>query len=275
MKNHKLFFYIIAVLLVYSCSGDDDIDNTPKLGLLKSVEGYFNSELSKNTEISYDENHRLISLKELQGNFATLTYDVTYIEEEIISIMMTHHYHPQHADTTFIEVYNVTYQDHEIILNHANTGYQRIFKVTDGYVDSYKFYWGPENAYLYESVFTRDANNNIESISYYATNASDTNLLVWKHTYSDFDTNAQLNSAFNPVFDYSFSLYNPFIGAVLNLEISKDTPLKSSYLDGNGNYKEENVIAKALEYEHGLLKNISYDFVDYPGNDYHLEFDYF
>ena len=129
-------------MLVYSCIDDDDIDNTPKLGLLKSVEGYFNGELSNNTEISYDENHRLTSLKELQGNFATLTYDVTYIEEEIISIMMTHHYHPQHADTTFVEVYNVTYQDHEIILNHANTGYQRIFKVTDGYVDSYKFLLG-------------------------------------------------------------------------------------------------------------------------------------
>ena len=275
MKKHKLFFYLIVALFVYSCTGDDDIDNTPKLGLLKSVESYFNGELSDNTEISYDEDHRLTSLKQLQGNFATLTYNVKYLEEEVKSIIMTHHWYPQHADTTIVEIYDVTYQDHEIILTHENTGYQRIFKVTDGYVDSYNLYWGPENAYLNESVFARDANNNIKSISYYVTNASDTNLLVWKHTFSDFDTNAKLNSAFNPVFYYSGSLYNPFIGAVLNLEVSKDTPLKSSYLDSNGIYKEENVTTKTLDYEYGLLKNISYEYFDYPENDHQLELSYY
>ena len=174
-----------------------------------------------------------------------------------------------------MQVYNVNYHDNQIILTPTEVGYKRIFQVTDGYVNSYKFYYGPDNTYLNESVFTRDSNNNIESISHYATDETVTNLLVWEYTFSDFDSKVNLNSAFNPVFNDSYSLYNPFFGAILNLKISKQAPLKSSYLDANGNYKEENISAEISIDKDGILKKFFYQYADYPTNNYYLEFYYY
>ena len=275
MKNFSLSFFMIIMLILGSCTNDGEIDNTPKLGLLKSIEGYFDGELHRKTEISYDEDLRLTSLKFLQGNFSTITYDAIYIEEEIKSIIITNHYHPQHADTTTIVDYDVTYQNKEIILTEQNSVNKMVFETTDGYVDSFKFYWGDNNEYVDESVFKRDANNNIDSTFNYTTNQSDNHLLIWNYAYSDFDVNANFNSAYNPVFNYSFCVYRPLMGVMLNIKISKETPLKSSFSDGHGTYREENITAKMLEYEYGLLKKISYEYVEYPENDYHLEFDYY
>ena len=272
MKKHKLIFYLIATLLVYSCIGDDDIDNTPKLGLLNSVEGYFNGEIDQITEISYDENHRLTSLKQLQGNFATLTYDVTYLEEEVTSIMVAYHWHPQHTDTTIVINYDITYQNNEITLSDQNSENKKVFQVTDGYVDSYKVYYGDNNDHINESVFKRDQYNNIDSISYYATNLIDTHLLVWKYRYSNFDTSTKLNSAYNPVFNYAYSMYEPFIGAVLNLKISNETPLTSTPI--NVSYPGS-VTAEMVTDENGLLKKFYYEYFGSPTNDLYLELVYY
>lgn len=275
MKNFSLSFFMIIMLILGSCTNDGEIDNTPELGLLKKIEGSANGYVTDITELSYDQNQRLTSLKQFQGNHATLTYDVTYIEGAINAVKKTYHWHPQHADTTTIVDYDVTYQNKEIILTEQNSVNKMVFETTDGYVDSFKIYWGDNNEYIDESVFKRDANNNIDSTFNYTTNQSDNHLLIWNYAYSDFDVNANLNSAYNPVFNYSFSVYIPLMGVMLNLKISKETPLKSSFSDGHETYREENITAKMLEYEYGLLKKISYEYVDYPENDYHLEFDYY
>jgi len=275
MKIRNILCWLSLTLIVNSCIGDDDIDNTPKLGLLKKVEDLFGGTVYGSTELSYDKDHRLISWKEFIENFATLTYDVTYNEEVVTSITQTYHRFNPPNETFSVVDYDVSYQNNEIILSEQNSVNKMVFETTDGYVDSFKIYWGDNNEYVDESVFKRDANNNIDSTFNYTTNQSDTHLLIWNYAYSDFDTDAKLNSAFNMVYNFSFSLYRPLIGAVLNLKISKDTPLRSSYSDGHGTYREENITAKMLEYEYGLLKNISFEFVQYPENDYQLELSYY
>ena len=275
MKIRNLIFWLSLVLIVNSCIGDNDIDNTPKLGLLKKVEEIGNGNVFSSTELSYDEDQRLIILKQFQDNHAILTYDISYINEEVNSITETYHTFDQPNETVNVVNYDVTYQNNEIILTEQNSVNKMVFEVTDGYVDSFKLYWGDNNEYINESVFKRDTNNNIDSIFNYVTDQFNTHLLIWNYTYSDFDANAKLNSAFNLVYNRSHSLYRPLIGVVLNLEISKDAPLRSSFSDGHGTYREENITATQLGYEYGLLKNISFEFVQYPENDYQLELSYY
>ncbi len=270
MKNYKFSFYIIILLLLGSCLSDDKIDNTPKLGLLKSIEGSSDGNVSETTELSYNNDHLITTLKFTQGNYLIDMYNIEYNDDKVRSIATTS-WDPQHADETSIALYDVTYLDNEIILTEQNSVNKMVFETTDGYVDSFKNYYG-EN--INESVFKRDANNNIDSIFNYATNRFDTHLLIWNYAYSDFDANANFNSAYNPVFSYAYSLYRPLMGAVLNLKISKDTPLKSSFSDGHGTYIEENITAKMLEYEFGLLKNCSFQFHGSSGY-YYLEFSYY
>jgi len=270
MKKLKLSLYLILAVFISSCLSDDDIDNTPKLGLLKSIKGSSDGSVRGTTELSYNNDHQIATLKFTQGNFLIDFYNIEYNDDKVRSITTTS-WHPQHADETSIVVYGVTYLDNEIILTEQNSEDKMVFQITDGYVDSFKNYYG-EN--IEESVFKRDTNNNIDSIFNYATNRFDTHLLIWNYTYSDFDANAKLNSAYNPVFNYSYSLYRPLMGAVLNLKISKDTPLKSSYSDGHGTYRGENITAKILGYEYGLLKNCSFQFHGSSGY-YYLEFSYY
>jgi len=66
----------------------------------------------------------------------------------------------------------------------------------------------------------------------------------------------------------------PLIGLALGLKISEEAPLKSSYLDGNGTYREENVSATIEEVDNILLMKLGYTIADLPGNRYHLEFEY-
>ena len=125
-----------------------------------------------------------------------------------------------------------------------------------------------------ERFFVSAPNNNIDTISYYETNQTDTDLLVFQYTYSDFDSSVELNSALNPVYNYSFSTYDPLLGLALNLELSNQAPLKSSYFDGNGTYREENISAEILLVENDKLKELSYTDQGVPSNNYLLKFWY-
>ena len=83
-----------------------------------------------------------------------------------------------------------------------------------------------------------------------------------------------LNDAFNPVYNYAFSLYDPFIGLALGLQVSAEPPLRSSYMDAGGTFTAENVKAEIEELDNGRLTKLGYTLEYLPGNDYHLEFEY-
>jgi len=272
MKNYYLLFIMIALILIGSCSNNDEIATNSNLGLLKTIENSYNGNIDYTSEIEYDEDQRISLLIINQGNFLTQIYNLKYTGRDLESITLIQQWHLQNIETTII--YAVENKNNEIILSPNNSENKIVFLITDGFIDSYKRYWGDNANYVDESVFTRDQNNNIKDISYYTTNEFDTDLLVWEYTFSNFDSSAKLNSAYNPVFNYSFSLYNPHIGFVLSLKISNETPLTSSFLNGNGNFHEENVKAQIVTQENELVKKLKYSYAVSPSSEYQLDLQY-
>lgn len=266
---------LIGILLALSCSSDNEQINHRNSGLLKTAKNYVGEIIDTELELKYNNDSQISSLTLIQGNFLELTYTVEYEVEKVRTITFNSNLKSQPSNPTITEIYQVDYIANEIILTLANSETKKVFTVTDGFVDSYKSFYGPNNIYQNESVFKRDADNNIESITYYTTYTPAPEELIWKYTFSNFDNDAILNSAYNPVFNYSHSLYDYVTGLILNLEISKGIPLNSSMLDGNENYKEDHVTANIEVDEHGKVFSLSYEYSDLPSNDYLLEFQYY
>ena len=266
---------LIGILLALSCSSDNEQINHRNSGLLKTAKNYIGEIIDTELELKYNNDSQISSLTLIQGNFLELTYTVEYEGKKVRTITFNSNLKSQPSNPTITEIYQVDYIANEIILTLANSETKKVFTVTDGFVDSYKSFYGPNNIYQNESVFKRDADNNIESITYYTTYTPAPEELIWKYTFSNFDNDAILNSAYNPVFNYSHSLYDYVTGLILNLEISKGIPLNSSMLDGNENYKEDHVTANIEVDEHGKVFSLSYEYSDLPSNDYLLEFQYY
>ena len=266
---------LIGILLALSCSSDNEQINHRNSGLLKTAKNYIGEIIDTELELKYNNDSQISSLTLIQGTFLELTYTVEYEVEKVRTITFNSNLKSQPSNPTITEIYQVDYIANEIILTLANSETKKVFTVTDGFVDSYKSFYGPNNIYQNESVFKRDADNNIESITYYTTYTPAPEELIWKYTFSNFDNDAILNSAYNPVFNYSHSLYDYVTGLILNLEISKGIPLNSSMLDGNENYKEDHVTANIEVDEHGKVFSLSYEYSDLPSNDYLLEFQYY
>ncbi len=275
MKSKYLIFFILTFLFIHSsCMNDDEVSNDSKSGLLKKVEEVVNEDLIDNTtEIFYDNSQRIISIEFSQGNFYSAIYNIDYNNDVISTLRVTQEF--QNSGTESVETYNINYINDQIILTSLTLEEKYILGVNNGYVSTFKNYLDIENDYFYEALFKRDAQNNIDTISYFATNELDTNLLIWQYTFSDFESETNVNSAFNPVFNYSFSFYDRFIGLALGLEISNDLPLKSSFLDGGGNYLEENISAEITEINNDLPLKFQYTIHDLPENNYHLNFEYY
>lgn len=272
MERH--FFFLLAFLVFFASCGDSE-DPSPNAGsgLVKKVEGFLNEAPSDDiTELTYDGNQRVESIQVSQGNFASRTYEVVYTGDEVSTLTIVRDF--INSGTTVNEVFDVEYQSDQIILSSPDVQGRYVLSATDGYINAYEDHYDRDNGYFNAAEFVRDGTNNIDTISYFTTNATDSNLLAWQYTFTDFTAEPSLNAAFNPVFNYSFSLYDPFIGLALGLKISAEAPLTSSYLDGNGTYREANVSADMEEVDNNLLMKLGYTIADFPGNDYHLEFEY-
>ena len=265
---------LLAILFLYpSCDNSEDPSPNTGLGLLTKVEGFINGMPSEDINtLTYDGNQNIESIQSSQGNFATRTYEVDYGGNQVNTLTIRREF--TSSGSTVTEVYDVEYQGDQITLSSADVQGRYVLTVTDDYIDTYEDHIDRENGYFNTARFVRDADNNIDTLSYFVTNATDTDLLTWQYTFTDFETEPSLNAAFNPVFNYSFGLYDPFIGLALGLKVSKDTPLTSSYRDGNGTFRAENVSANIEEQNDGLLMKLGYTIADLPDNDYHLEFEY-
>lgn len=274
MNNKYLILsYFIIALLYLSCSKEDNTPILPEPGLLKKIEGFSNDQaIDDITEISYDASKRVTSVSFSQGSFSLSKYDVTFNGNEISTLTITNGF--PNSGTQTVEAYTVDYQNDQIILT-ADSGEKKYILSTGGeYINSYRYYYDLVNEYYQEALFIRDSNNNIDTISYFATNLSNTSLMVSQFTFSNFTGSTNLNDAFNPVFYYSHSLYNPFIGFVLGLKLSNETPLNASFFPTNGVLIEDNIIAQILEVNGFALLKYGYLIHDLPSNNYHLEFEY-
>ena len=270
----RYFLFVLAVLFFFaSCEDSEDPSPNAASGLVKKVEGFLGDAPSDDiTELTYDGNQRVESIQVSQGNFASRTYEVTYTGDEVSTLTIVRDF--INSGTAVTEVFDVEYQGDQIILSSPDVQGRYVLTVTDGYINAYEDHYDSDNGYFNAAEFIRDGTNNIDTISYFTTNAADSNLMAWQYTFTDFAAEPTLNAAFNPVFNYSFGLYDPFIGLALGLKISAEAPLTSSYLDGSGTYREENVSADMEEVDNNLLMKLGYTIADLPGNDYHLEFEY-
>lgn len=272
MKKLGLLSAILLIGLFSGCGGDDDAEVFPVGdGFLTQITSSLNSNAFETITVGYDGQQRMNSITVTSEGFQEVTYEVQYVGEEIGGLTIQIDYLT--SGVTNLEGYDVMIQGNEITLMPTGNGIKRLFRSTNGFVDYSKNYFGPDDAYFYETVFNRDANNNIESTAYFVTNQTDTDLKVFKYTFSDFATDFDFPAAFNPVLYFSNATYDPYLGAVLGLRISEDAPMKSSYWDGAGTMRDENITATP-DPVNGFLRGLSYQFVELQDNNYQMDFTY-
>jgi len=274
MKNK---FYLIASLLLLllqsSCSDEEVPPVNPNEGLLSKVEHFANDEpLGETIDLTYDERQHLASISCIKTGYSISDIEIKYENDQIESLMISQNFIATGNQSE--NIFTVSAENGTIQLMDATTNDKYTITASNGYIDSYKSYLDVDNDYYYETIFSRDIDNNIDTITYYVTNQSETNRLAWQYTFSNFENEVELNSAFNPVFNYAQSFYNPFIGLALDLKIPKQPPLKSSYLDGNGTFREAHISAEVSKVENNLLKEFDYLVLDLPSNTYRHSFEY-
>ena len=232
MKKHKLFFYLIIALFIVSCSTEDDGENIiiENPGLLKVIETN-----EQKTEIFYSEND-FIQKMEFTSVRRKHTFALDYENDKAVRLTTTiNFFNPNDEQTA---VYTIEYDNSQITITpvensiNANTV---IIKTTDGFIDSGKIFYNNNDELIKEEIFTRNSNNNIESISLIIRDKDPANEYVNKSTFSDFDNNVKLNPIHNPVFELELGA----LCAVLNLKISDKNPTSSSKLTGIGYFYEE------------------------------------
>ena len=272
MRYQLLFLSVL--LLFASCDDSEAPFPGAASGPLKKVEGFIKGMPSDEiTELTYDGSGRVESIQITQGNFAYRTYEVAYSGEAVTTLTITRDF--INSGTMVSEVFDVDDQGGQIILSSPDAQGRYVLTAADGYINTFEDHYDRDNGYFNAAHFVRSTSNNIDTISHFTTNATDSNLLAWQYTFSDFAATPSLNAAFNPAFNYAFGFYDPYIGLALGLKVSEEAPLTSSYLDGNGTYRAVNVSADMEEVSNGLLMKLGYSIADLPDNTYHLEFEYY
>jgi len=226
MKNHKWKIYLIlALLITFSCSNDDEGQNIndENWGLLKKIETDWMQK-----EIFYNENELVNKMENTTEKLSKVTYDIKYENNIVETITLIEDFffstYPNH-----ITVYNITYENNQISITPTANSDRQIkitVQVTGRFVDSYRVYETTDQDQYIETIFTRNANDDIESISLYATDHNNTSVFNSEQTFLNFDYNLNLNPVFNPVFELSHSDF--FI--LLNLKISNANPTGSTKL---------------------------------------------
>lgn len=273
MKNAAFFGALLIVLLLSTCKEDDGGPGlTTDFGLLSSIALFIDGEITNSTTgISYDNEQRMSSIDLRPDPNLRYFYEVGYVDDEIKTLTITE----DRFGMIQVIPYNVIYEGNEIILEGVTDNERAfVFSLTNGYLDTYTWFNGSSPDQKYEVIFTRDANDNIDTISYYVTDNSVTDFLAWENTFSDFDEVATLHAGFNPVYDNFNSSLNGVLLPLLNIKVSNQMPLQSSYLDGNGNTREQNVTATTVLDADGKLRELPYFYALSPNTPYRLEFEY-
>ena len=199
---------------------DDTINTEPQL--LKSAEEYTEGLLLSYYELNYSPEGEVISIYSQIHNGSEVMTQIIYdgpvvkeIKQEIFRVNQT--------ITTY---YDVQWVADEVILYHRDSDRISVFKVRDGYVDSFKLNFFANSPASVEMRFVRDDINNLISSTFYETSNDNEEFFVGEFTYGDHDELGGipefLNSIAQPlVLDYTLSF-------ALGLKISNDMPTKST-----------------------------------------------
>lgn len=265
MKSIRPFFALLLVFLFLGCDDDDNNITTTGDGLLIQLERALDGLFYEWTDLSYDQDQNLISIEIQLESFSQQTYEVTYAGGEPVSLSYT--FTNTNSGNSTVTDYDIVQQGNEIVLSVGGEEAYR-YGVSEGYIDYCKAFYGPNNEYFNETVFTRDADNNIQTVAYFATDASSTDLKVFEYTFSDHTSDFALPAVYNPVLDFSFTGFNAQLGELMGLKISNQPPLQSSYWDASGTFREENITTMPVV-DDGVLQELSYA-DESTGNDNYL-----
>lgn len=271
MKNIKYLFILFFAFLLLGCG--DNNDNTPAAGdgLLVHLERALGGVFYEWIDLTYDDDQRLKKIDLQFEGFLEQLYEINYDGTELSSL--THTINNTNTGNITVTEYEIIQEGNEITLKTNEDGDQYLIRISNGYIDYFKAYYGPNNEYFNETVFTRNADNNIEKVEYFATDASVTEFKVYEYTYTNHDGTFDFPNVYNPVMDFSFTTYNPYLGEIMGFKISAQAPLKSSYWDAGGTFREANLIATPL-IEDGVLQELSYEDMGTGNTDYLLKLSY-
>ncbi len=266
MKNLSQFSLLLVVLLFLGCGEDDDNVTVTGDGLLVRLERATNDVFYQWTDIAYDQDQNVTTIGIQLESFLQQTYEVTYNSGEPATLSLTSE--NMNAGNKTVVNYDIIRLGDEIILRNSTGEDKYLYRVTDGYIDYSKASYGPNNEFFNEAVFTRDADDNIETIAYFATDASSTELKVFEYTFSDHASDFDLPGVHNPIMGFDFTGFEVQLVALMGLQISNQPPLKSSYWDAGGTFRAENLSATPV-IDNGFLQELSYA-NEGTGNDNNL-----
>lgn len=270
MKNLSRLSVLFLVLLFLGCGDDDENVTTTGSGLLFQLGEALDGVFYRWTDLSYDENQTLTKIEIQVENFLRRVYEVTYAGGEPVSLTQTTE--NTNGGNVTVTDYDIIQQGDETILR-TSEGDQFLYQITDGYIDYCKAYFGPNNEYFTETVFTRNTDNNIEKVEYFVTDAASTDLKVYEYTFADHDNTFDLSGAYNPTLNFSFTGFDAHLGEIMGLKLSNQPPMTSSYWDAGGTFREENIKASPVV-DNGVLQELMYEDAGTGQDDYLLRLSY-
>ena len=201
----------------------------------------------------------IISLTEIAEGVSVLQYDINTDQ----SITEAYTFTPLPNDTSWNITYTVEYLGDKIIVSPIDdpSGTTIEINASDGYINEFISYNGPTPDNGTRTVFTRNAMDQIETISNFAidTQSGGVEVPTWNlsfETYLDYN----YPSISNPVYAVGVnSLYNIHIIELLDLKISSTSPSNSTITA-----LEETVVVDKIETEvvsvteNGMLKQLDY-----------------
>lgn len=251
MKISRVLSLLLLLFLFFACK-DNTSAPTNDLSLVrieKALDGVFYESI----DFNYDNNRNLKRIDIQFEDFLEESYEINYDGTEFSSLIHTIN-NSNNGELTVTE-YEIIQADNEFTLKNTEGDIKYTLRVTNGYVDYYKTFHGPNNQHYDEVIFQRHADNNIKNIAIYG---SSSDSKIYNYYFSDYDSTFSLPNAYNPVMHFHYSDYNPYIAAVMGFKISDHPPLVSSYWDAGGILLQPNIVATPIV-EDGVLQEFLHE----------------
>ncbi len=264
----KTYIYFCLLLLLLSCSKTNSL---PEKSLVKSIENAVNSEAGPgNYQLFYNE-HQLSAIERMD-DFSINKWEATREQGVVTSISIS--VEKINQGITKTKTYSVNYEHNQISLVSEHPADSRyLISHTHQMIDTFRTFPGGTEDVFHEGVFQRNADGAIDAIHYF-TDFESNRVQVYQFTFSGHTSDFQLEDTFNPVYYFSLSFYEPYIASLLGLKISEIPPYQSSFLDENGDYREEFVTAQVTGFSNEQINELTYSISDRPSNTYFRRFIY-
>ena len=253
----KTLFFIFFILLILSCSDDDPIVFDYRL---EKIDKRYNENLTESSDLLYDQSDAVVGINRCIVGYNKSEISILKDEDFVIQIRNKIE-RENRIDVDLI--YEVEYNPLEIILREKTYGGIYTFQHTNEFIDYFQYRSRNNNDYFTEIFFERDSDENILRISHVENNPIDQALLVSEYEYSGYSSSARIPDSYNPV--YLNEVIDRQLLLALGLQISKDSPLVSSYWFNGGEKKEDYIKIDIIDrLSDDRASSLSYQIIDRP-----------